>query len=64
MTEHKCDIFINASGILNNWKWPDLEGLHGFAGKLLHSANFDRTFDLTGKRVGLIGNGYVSRRPH
>jgi cation diffusion facilitator CzcD-associated flavoprotein CzcO len=63
-TEHKCDIFINASGILNNWKWPDLEGLDDFSGKLLHSANFDRTFDLTGKRVGLIGNGYVSRKCH
>lgn len=35
------DIVISAVGILNNWKWPDIEGLHSFKGKLLHSANWD-----------------------
>lgn len=57
-----CDILINASGILNNWKWPTINGLHDFKGTLLHSANYDQTADLTGKRVGLIGNGYVLPR--
>ena len=54
-----CHILINGSGILNNWRWPDLHGLNEFEGKLLHSANYDESADLTGKRVGLIGNGYV-----
>lgn len=52
-----CDILINGSGILNNWKWPAIEGLHDFKGTLLHSANYDQSADLAGKRVGLIGNG-------
>ncbi|PGG95902.1 hypothetical protein AJ79_09812 [Helicocarpus griseus UAMH5409] len=50
-------IFINAAGILNNWKWPDIPGLHLFKGKMLHSAAWDDAVDLQGKTVGLIGNG-------
>ena len=57
-----CDILINASGILNNYRWPSISGLDAFEGKLLHSANYDTTFDLTGKHVGLIGNGCVCAR--
>ncbi len=56
---YTCDIFVNASGILNNWRWPTIPGLQNFKGALLHSAHYDRDCDLTGKRVGLIGNGYV-----
>ena len=52
-----CDILINGSGILNNWRWPNIPGLNDFKGRLLHSANYDASADLTGKRVGLIGNG-------
>jgi len=32
------DVFINAGGILNDWKWPDIEGLENFEGNLIHSA--------------------------
>ncbi|KAF2845806.1 FAD/NAD(P)-binding domain-containing protein [Plenodomus tracheiphilus IPT5] len=58
-TEFKqyCDFFINAAGILNNWRWPAVSGLQSFKGPLLHSAAWDESVDLTGKRVGLIGNG-------
>ncbi|KAK2603294.1 hypothetical protein N8I77_009760 [Diaporthe amygdali] len=55
--ERQCDFLLNASGILNNWKWPDIPGLHDFTGPILHSANWDKTFDWTGKRVAVIGNG-------
>lgn len=54
-----CDIFINASGILNNWKWPAIPGLDKYKGKLLHTADWDDSVSLEGKHVGLIGNGYV-----
>ncbi|PGH28267.1 hypothetical protein AJ80_00158 [Polytolypa hystricis UAMH7299] len=57
VSHHVCDIFINGSGILNNWQWPQVEGLDVFKGKLLHSANYETDFDLTGKKIGLIGNG-------
>jgi cation diffusion facilitator CzcD-associated flavoprotein CzcO len=53
----RCDILINATGILNNWRWPAIPGLENYKGKLLHTAAWDDTVDLTGKHVGLIGNG-------
>ncbi|KAI0410044.1 hypothetical protein F4802DRAFT_543132 [Xylaria palmicola] len=52
-----CDILINASGVLNNWRWPDIPGLDKYKGKLLHTANWDENVELEGKNVGLIGNG-------
>jgi cation diffusion facilitator CzcD-associated flavoprotein CzcO len=52
-----CDILINASGVLNNWRWPAIPGLDKYKGLLLHTANWDPKTDLTGKHVGLIGNG-------
>ena len=53
-----CDILINASGILNNWRWPAIPGLDKYKGVLLHTANWDENVQLEGKHVGLIGNGY------
>lgn len=55
--ERECDFLINGGGILNKWRWPDLAGLGRFKGKLLHSAAWDDSVDVTGKKVGLIGNG-------
>ena len=57
-----CDILINASGFVNNWKWPAIPGLDSYKGTLLHTANWDDSVDLTGKHVGLIGNGLVNMR--
>lgn len=56
-SETTAHILINATGILNNWKWPEIRGLHSFRGKLLHSAAWDNSVDLERKAVGLIGNG-------
>ncbi|KAF9565886.1 FAD/NAD(P)-binding domain-containing protein [Agrocybe pediades] len=53
----ECDILINASGVLNAWKWPDLPGLETYEGKLVHTAAWDTNIDLRDKHVGLIGNG-------
>ncbi|KHN98020.1 Flavin monooxygenase-like protein [Metarhizium album ARSEF 1941] len=55
--EDEADVLINGSGLLNKWKWPAIQGLHSFRGTLLHSASWDASFDWTGKRVGIIGNG-------
>lgn len=52
-----CDILINGSGILNNWRWPAIPGLDKYKGTLLHTANWDPNTVLDGKHVGLIGNG-------
>ena len=59
----RCDVLIQASGYLNSWRWPDITGLDKFKGTMLHTAKWDNTIDLKGKRVGLIGNGYESNTP-
>lgn len=41
----------------SNWKWPNIAGLHDFQGILQHSAHYDESIDLTGKRVAVIGIG-------
>ncbi|KAL4989397.1 hypothetical protein BDW68DRAFT_186427 [Aspergillus falconensis] len=55
--EDQCDVVVSASGALNEWKWPSIPGLHDFKGKLMHSANWDESYDYSSKRVAVIGNG-------
>lgn len=51
------DVVLTAVGTLNEPKYPDIEGLSGFQGRLIHTACWPDDLDLTGQRVGLIGNG-------
>ncbi|KAH6650113.1 hypothetical protein F5144DRAFT_597601 [Chaetomium tenue] len=48
---------VDGSGILNNWKWPEVDGLDAFQGSLIHTAQWPKDFDHTGKTVAVIGNG-------
>ena len=43
----EADVLITGTGLLNEWKWPSIEGLHQFQGRLLHTANWDEDFDAT-----------------
>ncbi|TAQ87444.1 hypothetical protein B7494_g4224 [Chlorociboria aeruginascens] len=52
-----AEVFINGGGFLNTWKWPEIEGLHDFKGKLCHTARYDPSTVLDGKRVAVIGVG-------
>jgi cation diffusion facilitator CzcD-associated flavoprotein CzcO len=51
------DIVISAAGVLHRPAYPDIEGLDTFAGTRFHSARWDHSVDLSGKRVGVIGTG-------
>jgi cation diffusion facilitator CzcD-associated flavoprotein CzcO len=53
----ECDVLVQGVGTLNNWKWPNIEGLHAFKGILMHTANWDGSVDLLGKTIAVIGNG-------
>ncbi|KAB5566951.1 4-hydroxyacetophenone monooxygenase [Coniochaeta sp. 2T2.1] len=53
-------VVVNGTGILNNWVWPDVDGLHDFRGKKMHSAAWDHSVDFEGKTVGVIGTGSTS----
>lgn len=57
IVEDEGDLLINATGVLNKWKWPAIEGRETFKGAMLHSAAYDETVDLKGKRVAVIGSG-------
>ncbi|ACY99366.1 MULTISPECIES: flavin-containing monooxygenase [Thermomonospora] len=48
---------IYGIGALHVPSYPDLPGLPKFQGKTFHSAEWDHDYDLTGKRVAVIGTG-------
>ncbi|GLA21575.1 hypothetical protein AnigIFM62618_011244 [Aspergillus niger] len=55
--EDRCHILVNASGVLNKWKWPAIRGRETFQGPMVHSAHWDDQVELKGKRVAVIGSG-------
>ncbi|GAA4805293.1 NAD(P)/FAD-dependent oxidoreductase [Streptomyces ziwulingensis] len=52
-----ADVVVSATGPLSDPKVPDIPGLDTFPGKVFHSARWDHDYDLTGKRVAMIGTG-------
>jgi cation diffusion facilitator CzcD-associated flavoprotein CzcO len=52
-----ADVAISAVGALHEPSIPDLPGMDTFAGKAMHSAQWDNDFDVAGKRVAVIGTG-------
>ncbi|HVE94181.1 MAG TPA: NAD(P)/FAD-dependent oxidoreductase [Acidimicrobiales bacterium] len=48
---------VSAVGQLNRPNMPDIPGTESFAGPSFHSARWDHSVDLTGKRVVIIGTG-------
>lgn len=48
---------LNASGALTIPNLPDVDGVDTFAGVTMHTARWDHSQDLTGKRVAVIGTG-------
>ena len=48
---------INASGVLSTPEFPDIAGVDSFAGVTMHTARWDHSQDLAGKRVAIIGTG-------
>lgn len=55
----QCHILVNAGGYLNKWAWPKVTGRSTFKGTLLHTAAWDHSVQLEGKRIALLGSGYV-----
>lgn len=48
---------VFATGPITEPQTPRLEGLETFTGKTFHSAKWDHNFDLTGKRIAVVGTG-------
>ena len=48
---------ITATGFLSQPKLPDIPGITGYDGKVIHTAEWDDDYDPTGRRVAIIGTG-------
>ncbi|MEO3790644.1 NAD(P)/FAD-dependent oxidoreductase [Nonomuraea sp. B10E15] len=53
----RANAVVSAIGALHIPRYPEISGRESFAGPAMHSASWDRTVDLTGKRVAVIGTG-------
>ncbi|WP_310963185.1 flavin-containing monooxygenase [Nocardioides terrisoli] len=53
----EAEVLVLAAGALSEPKLPDIEGIEGFQGAVFHSAQWDHDYDLSGKRVAVIGTG-------
>jgi cation diffusion facilitator CzcD-associated flavoprotein CzcO len=51
------DFLISAAGVLHHPRMPDIDGLETFQGAAFHSARWDHTVALDGRRVAVIGTG-------
>src|SRR5687768_4956537 len=54
---YTSSVLVMASGALSEPRVPDLPGLADFKGRSFHSARWDHSYDLKGKRVAVIGTG-------
>jgi cation diffusion facilitator CzcD-associated flavoprotein CzcO len=52
-----ADFLVCATGILHHPRHPDIPGLERFAGTAFHSARWDHSVEVAGRRVALIGTG-------
>jgi cation diffusion facilitator CzcD-associated flavoprotein CzcO len=54
---YEADVVIAAAGRLRDPKLPDIPGMESFAGPSFHTARWDTSVSVKGKRVCLIGAG-------
>jgi 4-hydroxyacetophenone monooxygenase len=52
-----CRALVSAVGQLNRPSIPDIPGLDGFKGPVFHTARWDHSVPLAGRRVAMIGTG-------
>ncbi len=55
--EYRAPMLVWATGPLSEPSIPEFPGLADFRGKVFHSARWEHGFDLTGKRVCVVGTG-------
>ncbi|KRX04707.1 hypothetical protein PPERSA_03098 [Pseudocohnilembus persalinus] len=55
--ELKANFIISATGVLNNPQFPKIEGIDEFKGKIMHSSQWDKSYDIKDKNVAVIGSG-------
>ncbi|MFC9787414.1 flavin-containing monooxygenase [Rhodococcus sp. NPDC127528] len=56
-TEYVTQFLVSGIGALHVPRFPDVPGLERFGGVAFHSARWNHDYDLTGKKVAVIGTG-------
>ncbi len=57
----ESDYLVSGVGQLNVPHYPNIPGIDRFEGKLMHSARWDWSYSLEGKRIAIIGTGSFPR---
>ncbi|MCX6468723.1 MAG: NAD(P)/FAD-dependent oxidoreductase [Corynebacteriales bacterium] len=55
--EYVAQYVVSGVGALHIPNFPDIPGIDKFAGQTFHSAQWDHSVELTGKRVAVLGTG-------
>jgi cation diffusion facilitator CzcD-associated flavoprotein CzcO len=62
--EDHCHMLLHGTGLLNNFKWPDIPGLKDkFKGKVVHTARWPKDYqekEWANDRIAVIGSGASS----
>ncbi|KAF2790345.1 FAD/NAD(P)-binding domain-containing protein [Melanomma pulvis-pyrius CBS 109.77] len=61
--EEECDLLLYATGILNNFQWPNIPGMNKFKGRIEHTAKWSEDYqkeEWAKDRVAVIGSGASS----
>ena len=53
----QASVFVSAVGGISEPRDVKFAGMEKFKGKMFHTARWDHTYDYTGKRMAVIGNG-------
>jgi cation diffusion facilitator CzcD-associated flavoprotein CzcO len=54
---HEAEALVLATGQLHQPHVPPIPGAADFTGHMFHSASWDHEYELSGKRVGVVGSG-------
>jgi cation diffusion facilitator CzcD-associated flavoprotein CzcO len=52
-----AQFLIAATGFLSQPRTPDIPGIDTFNGRIIHAADWDDSYSLKGRRVGIVGTG-------
>lgn len=59
----ECDVLLHATGVLNNFKLPEIKGIEKFKGKVIHTARWPEEYQQDKwkqEHVAVIGSGASS----